>query len=74
MFTNLEEARYNWCPMERIPYGFSDESGASANRDHDGSISDEYRCIACHCMMWRWKDNGKNEEGFCGLAGEPKNY
>ena len=69
MFANSAEAGKKWCPMALTALG----SGVSVNREHDGSFFFECRCIADRCMVWRWKDSGKNEEGFCGLAGDPGN-
>lgn len=69
-----EDARKRWCPFSSTGY-----VGVSLNRisgvdrqDHAAAISHDTRCVAAHCMAWRWHPHRKNEgsrSGFCGLAG-----
>jgi hypothetical protein len=66
------EAGQRWCPhaREATPVGKGKKDIAIGNRYL--TMKDDYpnpagaRCIASHCMSWRWAGA---ERGYCGLAG-----
>jgi hypothetical protein len=66
------EAAQRWCPFARevTPLGKAKRDAAAGNRyltDKDDYTNPAgCRCIASHCMAWRWLSEGR---GHCGLAG-----
>jgi hypothetical protein len=65
------EAAQRWCPFVRevTPVGKSKKDAAIGNRylaDKDYANPTGCRCIASHCMAWRWVTE---LHGHCGLAG-----
>ena len=62
-----------WCPMVKYASGTVDNNSANRWLNSDNETADNNpetcRCIADHCMMWRWKSNSF-DEGYCGLAGK----
>jgi hypothetical protein len=67
-----DEAGQRWCPhaREATPVGKGKKDVAIGNRYM--TMNDDYpnpagcRCIASHCMAWRWSSA---DRGHCGLAG-----
>ena len=59
------EARTKWCPFVRIGNYLN---GGSLNREANGEISDNMKCIGSDCMGWRWVNS---EVGFCRIVGNP---
>jgi hypothetical protein len=67
-----EQAGQRWCPFvrETVPLGKGKRDVAIGNRY--STDKDDYtnpagcRCVASHCMAWRWVTE---LHGFCGLAG-----
>lgn len=67
MLMTFEEQNRFWCPHVRcggdeLPY-----DNCQANHRNPFYA----RCIGCECSQWRWADDNK-EEGYCGLAGVPR--
>jgi hypothetical protein len=66
------EAAQRWCPFTRevTPIGKSKKDAAIGNRylteRDDFPNPAGCRCIASHCMAWRWTSV---DRGRCGLAG-----
>jgi hypothetical protein len=64
-----DEAKTKWCfkrgyVVDADNLGFDPENPTK-------SIA----CIGSECMAWRWENDGsqfgRNQDGFCGLAGKP---
>ena len=64
-----EEAKQKWCPMTRTASSASNGVAAINVRDMQ-NISNETRCIASECMMWKWEKSSLNipTTGYCGLC------
>lgn len=66
------EAAQRWCPFAReaTPVGKSKKDAAIGNRytttKDDFTNPAGCRCIASHCMSWRWESEAT---GHCGLSG-----
>lgn len=90
-----EQAKLRWCPFSRVllPVNQSGnristfhleavrKSGDTRDIAHYEQQQADCRCIASHCMSWRWAgyrevpsatvQNQDEAHGFCGLAGKP---
>lgn len=82
MLMSEKEAKSKWCPMARSFWSGELAQGAATSYNR---ATDNTKCVASKCMMWRWrlytKDVLNNGEvvvkipiedygGFCGLAGK----
>jgi len=87
MMHTEQSAKECWCPFARAVGYLSGEEGlvdTASNRHPDPIIMDQVRCIASHCMAWRWGEPpdepagivnyigpAPQRKGYCGLAGKP---
>jgi hypothetical protein len=81
------EASKKWCPHAAVVFYPKGMAGAaSGNRQrppehidsssgimHIYSNPSESRCIASHCMAWRWLSPAQ-ESGICGLSTVPDTF
>jgi hypothetical protein len=64
-----DDARKLWCPFTRVALveGMSANRTASMGRGGYADISEETRCLANDCMLWRWHGLVP-PHGECGMA------
>lgn len=73
------EARSKWCPLARVTNWSSQMTGGginATNRQENGSVMAQSKCIASSCMAWRKIADSEFDEfgnlpGYCGAFGAP---
>lgn len=68
-----KEAKSRWCPMAKTSASDEADCPASVNRENDGSITRETRCLTRECMWWRWT-RPIEKEGYCGAIPAPESF
>lgn len=70
MMTEREALR-KWCPFTRVAMS----AGAASNRAGSASafadMTDETRCLASGCALWRWEyevNRNPTSRGSCGMG------